>query len=414
MKRTIKFLVLDDDLFTLKMLAKMLNNLGYLSVTTCHNGGDALIVVDNPNDAPDLILLDLNMPEMDGVEFVRHLAEHRYAGKLILVSGEDEQMLLATEKLVHEYQIPVLGHLNKPVRPEGLAALIEPAKSSNLSALIEKLNSSSQEDAEVENVVYTEEDLRAAIASGELVNYYQPVVAPSTGRVVGVEALVRWNHPRDGMVIPSRFIGVAEIHGLINDLTGVVLSGALTQLKRWDEAGLSLQLSVNVSLVSMATLDFVDFMDFIGGLAKDVGVATSRVTLEVPESLMQMDDLRVPLEILTRLRLKGFRLSIDAFGSGYFSQSQLRDLPFNEIKIDRRFVHQVSTNNKVRETYDDCLSMAKKLDMQVVAVGVEKIGDWNMLYSTGCDLAQGYYIAKPMPASDLPGWIQSQVFSGLI
>jgi EAL domain-containing protein (putative c-di-GMP-specific phosphodiesterase class I) len=229
-----------------------------------------------------------------------------------------------------------------------------------------------------------------------------------------VEALVRWNHPRDGMVIPSRFIGVAEIHGLINDLTGVVLSGALTQLKRWDEAGLSLQLSVNVSLVSMATLDFVDFMDFIGGLAKDVGVATSRVTLEVPESLMQMDDLRVPLEILTRLRLKGFRLSIDAFGSGYFSQSQLRDLPFNEIKIDRRFVHQVSTNNKVRETYDDCLSMAKKLDMQVVAVGVEKIGDWNMLYSTGCDLAQGYYIAKPMPASDLPGWIQSQVFSGLI
>jgi CheY-like chemotaxis protein len=171
MKRTIKFLVLDDDLFTLKMLAKMLNNLGYLSVTTCHNGGDALIVVDNPNDAPDLILLDLNMPEMDGVEFVRHLAEHRYAGKLILVSGEDEQMLLATEKLVHEYQIPVLGHLNKPVRPEGLAALIEPAKSSNLSALIEKLNSSSQEDAEVENVVYTEEDLRAAIASGELVNY---------------------------------------------------------------------------------------------------------------------------------------------------------------------------------------------------------------------------------------------------
>lgn len=400
----IRIMVLDDDLFTLKVIAHMLQNLGYGAVTTCHSGADALKIVDNPNVAPDLILLDLNMPEMDGVEFVRHLVEHRYAGSLILISGEDEQMLLATEKLVHEHKIPVLGHLGKPVRPEGLAALIEPAQSSSISSLIEKLASSNPDDTDAADVVYTGEDLRAAIANGELVNYYQPIVSPASGHVVGVEALVRWNHLRDGMVLPARFVELAETNGLIKELTRVVLSAALQQMKSWQEAGLSLQLFANVSLYSLVTLDFVDFVD---KLVSDSGIAPQRIALEVPESLVQMDDFRAPLEILTRLRLKGFRLSIDAFGSGYFPQSQLRDLPFNGIKIDRRFVHQASTHKKVRETYDDCLSMARGLGMEVVAVGVEEISDWDMLRNTGCDLAQGYFIAKPMQAADLPGWIKS-------
>jgi EAL domain-containing protein (putative c-di-GMP-specific phosphodiesterase class I)/CheY-like chemotaxis protein len=400
----IRIMVLDDDLFTLKVLAHMLENLGYNAVVTCHKGSDALKIVDNPDQAPDLILLDLNMPEMDGVEFVRHLVEHRYAGSLILVSGENEQMLLATEKLVHEHKIPVLGHLRKPVRPEGLVALIEPAESASLTSLMEKWSSSGSDDAEGVNLFYPDGDLRAAIANGELVNYYQPLVSPISGRVVGVETLVRWNHLRDGVVVPARFIATAETHGLIRDLTRLVLTGALNQLKVWQEAGVSLLLSVNVSLVSLISLDFVDF---INALVNDAGVSPHSVTLEIPESLVQMADLRVPLEILTRLRLKGFRLSIDAFGTGYFSQSQLRDLPFNEIKIDRRFVHQASINKKVRQTYDDCLSMARGLGMQVVAVGVEEIGDWDMLRSTGCDLAQGYFITRPMPADELVGWIKS-------
>jgi EAL domain-containing protein (putative c-di-GMP-specific phosphodiesterase class I)/CheY-like chemotaxis protein len=388
---TIKILVLDDDSFTLKLIARMLENSGYTAVSTCDNGRAALELVDSPSDRPDLILLDLNMPEMDGVEFVRYLVEHRYSGSLILFSGEDEQMLLSAEKLVRVHKIPVLGHMRKPLMPEGL------------SAMIETWTPSHQVHTPGANLMRSAEDLRAAIANGELVNYYQPRVSPATGRVVGVETLVRWNHPRDGMVLPSRFIGVAESRGLIKELTRMVLTGALAQAKLWQEAGLSLQLSVNVSIDSLASLDFVDF---VTRLVNEAGLSPQNVVLEVAESWIPMNDLRAPLETLTRLRLKRFRLSIDEFGTGYTSLAQLRGIPFDELKIDRSFVHHASIDKKVRAKYDACLSMAKQLDMDVVAVGVEEIGDWDMLRSTGCDLAQGSFIAKPMPAADLPGWIQ--------
>ena len=388
----IKILVLDDDSFTLKLLARMLENSGYTTVSTCDNGRAALELVDNPGAHPDLILLDLNMPEMDGVEFVRHLVEHRYTGSLILFSGEDEQMLRAAEKLVRAHKIPVLGHLLKPVKPE------------DLEALIEKWTPSYQDYVPTVNRIRSAEDLRAAIANGELVNYYQPKVSLATGRVVGVETLVRWNHPRDGMVLPSKFIGVAETHGLIKDLARMVLTDALAQLKAWEEAELSLQLSVNVSINNLASLDFADF---VAGLVTEAGVAPQKVMLEVAESWIPMNDLRGPLETLTRLRMKRFRLSIDEFGTGYSSAAQLHDIPFDEIKIDRSFVHQASTDKKVRVKYDACLHMAKQLGKEVVAVGVEEIADWDMLRSTGCDLAQGYFIAKPMLAADLPGWIQA-------
>ncbi|HEU0234331.1 MAG TPA: EAL domain-containing response regulator [Gallionella sp.] len=388
---TTRILALDDDPFTLKLLSRMLENLGYTAVSTRDNGRAALELVDSPDARPDLILLDLNMPEMDGVEFVRRLVEHRYTGSLILSSGEDEQMLLAAEKLVRAHNIPMLGSLRKPAKPEGLAALLK------------KWTPPYQGHAPAANLIRSAEDLRAAIANGELANYYQPKVSLSTGRVVGVEALVRWNHPRDGMVLPSKFIGVAESHGLIKDLTRMVLTDALAQLKVWQQAELSLQLSVNVSRGSLASLDFVDF---VAGLVAEAGVPPQEVMLEVSESWIPMNDLRAPLETLARLRLKRFSLSIDEFGTGYSSLAQLRDLPFDEIKIDRSFVHHASTDKKVRAKYDACLDMARQLGMEVVAVGVEEIGDWDMLRSTGCDLAQGHFIARPMPAADLPGWIK--------
>jgi len=391
-KSIIKILVLDDDPFTLKLLARMLENSGYSAVSTCDNGRAALELVDSPGVSPDLILLDLNMPEMDGVEFVRHLVGHRYTGSLILFSGEDEQMLRAAEKLVLAHKIPVLGHLLKPVKPEDLAVLIE------------KWNPSYQNYVPTKNLVRSAEDLRTAIANGELVNYYQPKVSLATGQVVGVETLVRWNHPRDGMVLPSKFIGVAESHGLIKDLTRMVLTGSLAQLKAWQEAGLSLQLSVNVSINSLVSLDFADF---VFGLVTEAGVPPQQVMLEVSESWIPMNDLRAPLETMTRLRLKRFRLSVDEFGTGYSSAAQLRSIPFDELNIDRSFVHHASADKKVRAKYDTCLNIAKQLGTEVVAVGVEEIGDWDLLRSTGCDLAQGYFIANPMPAAELPGWIQA-------
>ncbi len=385
-------MIVDDDPFTLKLLNRMLANLGFPAATACDSGQAALEWFDNPRNHPDLILLDLNMPGMDGVEFVRHLVERRYGGSLILVSGEDERILRAASNLVEAHRITLLGSMFKPVMPEGLAALLgkwsPPAQSHAPQA--------AQAD-------YGADELRAAIANGDLVNYYQPKVSVATGRVVGVEALVRWQHPHDGMALPGQFIGMAEEHGLIDDLARTVLAGAFAQARLWQEAGLVLQLAVNVSIDNLASLDFADY---VAGQAAAAGVPPQQVVLEVAEGRIMAHDLSDPLETLTRLRLKRFRLSVDDFGTGHSSLAQLRDIPFDELKIDGSLVHGVSSDRLARTKYDASLSIARQLNMEVVAEGVEERADWDFLRRTGCDLAQGYFIARPMPAADLPGWIQ--------
>lgn len=391
-KFTNKILVLDDDPFMLKLIAHMLEGQGCTSVATCDNGPAALEMVDSPNERPDLILLDLKMPGMDGVEFVRHLVEHRYAGSLILMSGEDEHLLQASEKLVRAHKIPVLGRFRKPITVEVLASFLE------------RFPLFHQNNIHTGNEAHSADELRAAIANGELVNYYQPKVSLSSGRVVGVETLVRWRNPRDGMVHPYKFLGVAESFGLIHDLTRVILTNALAQAKAWLDEGLSLQLTVNVSVYNLGSLDFADS---VAALTAAAGVAPQNVMLEVAESWLPMHDLRAPLETLTRLHLKHFGLSIDEFGTGYSSVAQLRGLPFDELKIDRGFVHRISTDAKTKARYDANLATARQLNLKVGAVGVEDIGDWNMLRLTGCDFAQGSFIADSMPAEELPDWMQA-------
>ncbi|MDQ3200917.1 MAG: EAL domain-containing response regulator [Pseudomonadota bacterium] len=386
----VKILVLDDESFMLKLLSRMLTNQGFTSVTLCESGRAALDRVDGADTRPNLILLDLNMPEMDGIEFVRHLVERNYTGSLILISGEDERMLQTVEKLVQAHKITVLGHIHKPVKPEGL------------SALLEKWVPSSLDTPQVAQKIYGAEEVRAAIKNGELVNFYQPKVTVATGKVVGVETLVRWRHPVHGMVPPDQFIGVAEANGLIDDLTRVVLTSALTQAKAWQEAGLVLRVAINVSMDSLTSLDF---LDFVTGLTAQIGILPQDIVLEVTESQL-MGDARVPLEILTRLRLKRFRLSIDDFGTGHSSLAQLRDIPFDELKIDQGFVHRAWTVETLRAMYDASLALARQLGMEVVAEGVEDRDDWDLLLRTGCDLAQGTFISRPMLAADLSSWME--------
>lgn len=386
----IRILVLDDDPFMLKLLGRMLTKLGYASVTTCETGKAALESFVSQGNPPELILLDLNMPEMDGVEFVRHLAERRYTGSLILISGEDERMLQSTEKLVRTYGIPALGHLHKPVNPE------------DLSALLEKWMPPSLGVPRASKKAYSAEEVYAAIVNAELVNFYQPKVDVASGKVVGVESLVRWRHPQDGMVFPDQFISVAEEHGLIDDLTRTVIGEAFAQARTWQDNGLHLHVAINISMDNLATLEFADY---VATAASAAGIKPDGIVLEVTESRL-MKDLSAPLEILTRLRLKRFCLSIDDFGTGHSSLSQLRDIPFDELKVDQGFVHGAAGNDTLCAIYYASLGLAKQLGMKTVAEGVEDRADWDFLRSTSCELAQGYFIAKPMPASEISAWVR--------
>jgi EAL domain-containing protein (putative c-di-GMP-specific phosphodiesterase class I) len=272
----------------------------------------------------------------------------------------------------------------------------------NLASLLNAWVPSAPQRRNISEKNYSASDVHAAISNSELVNYYQPQVKASTGQFVGVETLVRWNHPVDGMVFPDQFIGIAEEHGLINDLTAVVLAESLRQLKAWRETGLLLRVAINVSMDNLVSLEFPDF---VASLAAEADVAPRNVILEITESRL-MKDQRAPLEILTRLRLKRFGLSIDDFGTGHSSLSQLRDFPFDELKVDRGFVHGAAQNETIRAIYLASLGLAKQLNMVSVAEGVEDRADWDFLRGTGCKLAQGYFIAKPMPADALTDWVK--------
>ena len=402
-KSALKILVVDDEPFMLKLHLRLLANLGYTAATPCEGAAQALETMDLADKPPDLILLDLNMPEIDGVEFLRYLVKRDYPGSLILVSGEDERVLQAAEKLVLAHHITSLGHLRKPVKPEMLAAFLE------------KWKPDSPRHASAAQKTYSAQAVHAAINNGELVNYYQPKVSLTSGHVVGVETLVRWRHPADGIVFPDQFIGVAEAHGLICDLTRTVIAGALTDVNSWQqewqqETGLALQVAINVSMDDLGSLDFVDF---VAGQAAAAGVLPNRVALEVTESQL-MQDLRVPLEVLTRLRLKRFRISIDDFGTGHSSLAQLRDMPFDELKIDRGFVHRAWADETVRAIFNTSVNLAKRLSMDIVAEGVEDRADWDFVRRSECGVAQGYFIAKPMPGNLLSDWIEDWVARALV
>ena len=247
-------------------------------------------------------------------------------------------------------------------------------------------------------------ELRRAIQSGQLEVHYQPQVHLSTGNVIGVEALARWSHPLRGQVSPGDFIPLAEATGLIRTLTMSVLDSALAQWRAWRTAGIDVELAVNLSAG--------DLLD--GSLPAGVqmllerwAVPPQRLTLEVTESTV-IADSRGAGEVLARLSALGVRLSIDDFGTGYSSMSYLRTLPINEVKIDRSFVTSLDFDDRDRLIVSSVVDLAHRLGLRAVAEGAESVRTLEELDLLGCDLVQGFQLARPMPAADVEAWMEAQ------
>ena len=236
--------------------------------------------------------------------------------------------------------------------------------------------------------------LRSAIADGEIILYFQPKAELRTGRIIAVEALARWQHPRLGLIGPSEFVPIAEQTGLIGPLTSYVLEAALRQLSVWCKQGEDLSVAVNLSARSFLDTELAAELP---RLLERTGIDAERLELEITESMLMLDPARAQTT-LERLSAIGLRLSVDDFGTGYSSLAHLKRLPVDVIKIDKSFVidmpHDASDAAIVRST----IELGHNLGLVVVAEGVESHDAWRRLEELGCDLAQGYHVSRPLPA----------------
>ncbi|RSM40666.1 GGDEF-domain containing protein [Actinoplanes sp. ATCC 53533] len=245
-------------------------------------------------------------------------------------------------------------------------------------------------------------DLRAAVERGELTVAYQPKVDPRTGRVVGAEALARWNHPEHGSVAPDVFIPLAEHSGLVWPLTLHVLALALRSRAEWARAGHDLQVAVNLSPNSL--LDAA-LPELVARLLETTGNPPRALTLEITESTI-LTDPAGSLSTLERLHALGVEISIDDFGTGYSSLGRLRELPLHEVKIDKSFVQRVALDHRDRAVVRSAVQLGHALDLRVVAEGVEDADTYAYLAAEGCDVVQGYLLSRPLPPEDFTAWLE--------
>jgi len=379
--------IIDDEQQTVELLAEYARLLNYDTKT--YTQATSFFVENDSLPDNAILVLDLSMPDMDGVEVMRQMIETDKRLPIVLISGYDAGIMHSAEQLANAYALDIIATIEKPV-------------GFNTFSDILLKNAKSKHSVNIQSpFIISAEELENAIANKQLVLHYQPQVKIYNGELVGVEALVRWQHPQHGLIYPDKFIGLAEKNGLIKDLTTFVISQAIEQSLYWTSLDLDTQISINISAESIESLSWPEQLS---AQLKSSRLESSRLTLEITESTL-MNKLTTSLDILTRLRLKGLELSIDDFGTGYSSLSQLYRMPFTELKVDQSFVMNMTSDDEASGIVKTCIMLGHELKMLVVAEGVEDLETLEKLSDMGCDIAQGYYIARPMPAENLIPWI---------
>ena len=385
---SLKVLVIDDQSHVRNWVRTVLKNAGVTNVTEASNGGEAMAAVTQPGAWFDLVLCDLRMPERDGIETIRAFAALGLESAFAIMSVEEERVIETAGMLAEVQGLRVLGTVAKPLTAE------------KLDALFAKMRDVTPPRA-VDAKMAPEADLTNAFLRQELQLVYQPKIWMRTGKFAGVESLVRWKHPALGLFQPNLFVPLMEgSDDLSASLTDFSLRESIACVGRWREAGRELRIAVNVSA---RAFDRLDLPERANAMCLEHKVEPEWITLELTETYIARDPVRL-IDVATRLRLKGFSLSIDDFGTGQSGLSKLQKLPFNELKIDRQFVNGCSQSTTQRSVVEASLALARSLKMTSVAEGVQHRPDWDLLMQLGCDVMQGYFIARPMSEEGLEAW----------
>ena len=385
---SLRVLIVDDQSHVRNWVRTVLTHGGVHEVSEASDGSEALAAVTHPGAWFDLILCDLRMPERDGIELIRAFAALGIESSIAIMSVEEERVIETAGMLAEVQGLRLLGTVAKPLTGEKLQLLFDKMHA------VAPLRPDEQRMA-------PEADLTNAFIRQELQLVYQPKVWMRTGKFAGVESLVRWKHPALGLFHPNSFVPLMEgSDDLSASLTEFSLRESIACVGRWREAGRELRVAVNLSA---RAFDRLDLPERINAMCLEHKVEPECITLELTETYVARDAVRL-IDVATRLRLKGFTLSIDDFGTGQSGLSKLQKLPFNELKIDRQFVNGCAQSSTQRSVVEASLALARSLKMVSVAEGVQHRPDWELLNELGCDVMQGYFIARPMSEEGLEAW----------
>jgi EAL domain-containing protein (putative c-di-GMP-specific phosphodiesterase class I)/CheY-like chemotaxis protein len=372
-----RLLIVDDEPGVVDFIAAAAHQLDY-TVASAGTAAEFLTLVDSFR--PSLIVMDLHLPDGDGVELLRMLVARGFKAPIVIMSGVDERVLAAAYELGVSKGLKMYGTLAKPVLLPDLQMKLAAAQTTRNRAL----------DAA---------DLKRGIAAGEIVPYYQPKASlTERGWIIdGVEALARWQHPQLGLVMPDEFVPLAERTGAIADLTSSVLTAALAQVRAWNDEHLRLTCAVNLPPTLVTDLSFPDR---VAALLGRYSLDGSQLVLEITETAT-MQNPTTTMDILTRLRVKRIGLALDDFGTGYSSLTQLYQMPFNEMKIDKSLVINVPHSREANTMVGSLIELGHNLGLKICAEGVENRAALDMLAILRCDRCQGFFISRAVPAHDI-------------
>lgn len=402
-----KLLIIDDDELVGQTLKNIAEQCGFNVIFT----DTALAFYEQLTlFEPDLIMVDLIMPDVDGVQLIERLADINHKAKLIIISGAGKRVVNSSALSAQEHGLEIVGLLNKPFRAAEVRQILTDFIKHNRRHT--PLTNESATD-EKSKWFPDADDLHHALENGLIQVHFQPKINSHSQLLLGFEALARWHDDGHGVVLPDYFIQLAERTHQIETLTEQVFEQAMTWFAKLtctvnpaQSMSLAMEpenliMAINISVINLQNRDLPDEL---ADCCERHGIKPHQVILEVTETTA-MDNPTEMLDILTRLRIKGFGLAIDDFGTGYSSLAQLARLPFSELKVDRSFVMTGDESSESKAVIKSVVDLAKSLGLTSVAEGVETPGMRSYLQSIGCDILQGYAIAKPMTGEECEAWI---------
>ncbi|MEC9264418.1 MAG: EAL domain-containing response regulator [Pseudomonadota bacterium] len=372
-----KLLVLDDE----ADFAELVCDVGSEAGLCVAAANDFSQFTDQYTDDLDVIVLDLSMPDSDGIELTRWLSDRGYGAHLILMSGVDKQILESTREIAAKRGLNVIGALQKPVSIDELESL-----------LCMPSDDSDRRSVPAQRKTFADEEIVSALRSGAINPHYQPKISLGQLACDGVEALARWTHPVHGILGPDTFLPRLLALGHSDELASCMFSAAADDLADLRRDGFDVKVALNVEGEQLADSGFPDR---ISDIVTERGLKPADFVLEVTEHGV-VERLFNTIENVLRLRLRGFSVSIDDYGTGHSTMSQLQRLPFSELKIDKSFVDRLPGCAKSRSIVASTIELAHRLGLNVVAEGVETPAQSRTLAEMGCTSIQGFLLARPM------------------